>query len=42
VPGSEGDVRIKCELYKREVREGQETWLPADHWRLRRGMNRLL
>jgi hypothetical protein len=29
VPGSEGDVRIECELYKRGMREGQETWLPA-------------
>jgi len=26
VPGSEGDGRIECELYKREVSEGQETW----------------
>jgi hypothetical protein len=26
VPGSEGDVRIECELIKREVRDGQEIW----------------
>jgi hypothetical protein len=26
VPGSEGDVRIACGLYRREMREGQETW----------------
>jgi hypothetical protein len=29
VPGSEGDVRIECELIKREVRDGQEIWSPA-------------
>ncbi len=29
VPGSEGDVRIECELYKREMREGQEAWSPS-------------
>lgn len=26
VPGSEGDVRIQCELYRRAVNEGRETW----------------
>jgi len=29
VPGSEGDVRIMCELYKRAMREGQEIWSAA-------------
>jgi len=29
VPESEGDVRIECELIKREVRDGQEIWSPA-------------
>jgi hypothetical protein len=29
VPGSEGDVRIECELIKREVRDGQEIWSPT-------------
>ncbi len=30
VPGSEGDVRIQCQLYRREMREGQETWSPGE------------
>jgi len=29
VPGSEGDVRIQCELYRRQISEGHETWQPA-------------
>jgi hypothetical protein len=28
-PGSEGDVRIQCELYRHRVMEGRETWQPA-------------
>jgi hypothetical protein len=27
VPGSEGDVRIMCQLYRREMSEGRETWM---------------
>jgi hypothetical protein len=30
VPGSEGDVRIQCQLYRREMRDGQETWSPGE------------
>jgi hypothetical protein len=26
LPGSEGDMRIRAELYRREIREGQEHW----------------
>ena len=29
VPGSEGDVRIQCQLYAHGMREGQETWTPS-------------
>jgi hypothetical protein len=29
VPGTEGEVRIQCELYKRNMREGREEWSPA-------------
>jgi hypothetical protein len=29
VPGSEGEVRIDCELYRKGMKEGQETWSPA-------------
>jgi hypothetical protein len=29
VPGSEGEVRIECQLYRREMREGRESWQPA-------------
>jgi hypothetical protein len=29
VPGSEGEVRIVCELYQRGRNEGKETWQPA-------------
>jgi hypothetical protein len=29
VPGSEGEVRIECELYRKGNRDGQETWTPA-------------
>jgi hypothetical protein len=29
VPGSEGEVRIECELYRKGAREGQETWARA-------------
>ena len=29
VPGSEGDVRIECELYRRRMNAGREQWLPA-------------
>jgi hypothetical protein len=28
VPGSEGDVRILCQLYRRDMSEGRETWAP--------------
>lgn len=28
VPGSEGEVRIECQLYRRKIDEGQETWTP--------------
>jgi hypothetical protein len=29
IPGSEGDLRIRLELYRREVSEGREHWVPA-------------
>jgi hypothetical protein len=29
VPGSEGDVRIECELYRRHFEQGIEKWLPS-------------
>jgi hypothetical protein len=29
VPGSEGDVRIGCELYRHNVNEGIEKWVPS-------------
>jgi len=29
VPGSEGDVRIQCQLYAHGMREGQEMWTPS-------------
>ena len=29
VPGTEGEVRIECELYRRRMEEGKETWQPA-------------
>ncbi len=29
VPGTEGEVRIECELYRRRMNEGMETWQPA-------------
>ena len=28
VPGSEGDVRIRCELYRHQTIEGRERWQP--------------
>jgi hypothetical protein len=28
VPGSEGDVRIQCQLYRKEIHEGRENWQP--------------
>lgn len=28
VPGSEGDVRIQCQLFRRGMNEGRETWWP--------------
>ena len=28
VPGSEGDVRIRCQLYRREMGGGREAWSP--------------
>jgi hypothetical protein len=28
VPGSEGEVRIQCQLYRREIRDGREYWSP--------------
>ena len=33
IPGSEGDLRILLELYRREIREGQEHWVPAGTFR---------
>ncbi len=33
IPGSEGDLRVLLELYRREVREGQEHWVPAGTFR---------
>lgn len=33
VPGAEGDVRIECELYKREIREGLEGWSTSGTFR---------
>ena len=30
VPGSDGDVRIQCELYRHQVTEGRETWRPTE------------
>jgi hypothetical protein len=29
VPGTEGEVRIECELYRRRMEEGKETWQAA-------------
>ena len=29
VPGTDGEVRIRCELYQRQMREGSEKWEPA-------------
>ena len=29
IPGSEGDLRIRLELYRRELSEGREHWVPA-------------
>jgi len=29
VPGSEGEVRIECELYRKEMREGRQVWSAA-------------
>src|SRR5882672_5317126 len=29
IPGSEGELRIRLQLYRREIREGQEHWSPA-------------
>jgi hypothetical protein len=29
IPGSEGDLRIRLEIYRREVNEGREHWIPA-------------
>jgi hypothetical protein len=29
VPGSEGEVRIQCELYRKGMKKGQETWSPS-------------
>lgn len=29
IPGSEGDLRIRLEIYRRELNEGQEHWVPA-------------
>jgi hypothetical protein len=26
VPGTEGEVRIECELYRKQMREGRQTW----------------
>jgi len=32
VPGSEGDVRIRCELYRHQTIEGRERWQPAGNF----------
>jgi len=29
VPGTEGEVRITCELYRRQIEQGRERWQPA-------------
>jgi hypothetical protein len=29
VPGSEGEVRINCELYRKEMRSGRQVWSPS-------------
>ncbi len=29
VPGTDGEVRIRCELYQRQIREREEKWEPA-------------
>ncbi|MGB7495604.1 MAG: hypothetical protein WBQ61_07725 [Candidatus Acidiferrum sp.] len=29
VPGTKGEVRIECELYRKTMEEGQETWRPS-------------
>jgi hypothetical protein len=29
LPGTEGDLRVRLELYRRDVHEGQEHWTPA-------------
>jgi hypothetical protein len=33
LPGSEGDIRTLLELYRREIREGQEHWVSAGTFR---------
>jgi hypothetical protein len=33
IPGSEGDVRIICQLYRRNVADGNEKWSPAGTFR---------
>ena len=33
VPGSEGEVQIECELYRKEMQEGRETWSPSGTFR---------
>lgn len=30
LPGMEGDMRVRLELYRRDVSEGQERWTPAE------------
>jgi hypothetical protein len=32
VPGSEGDVRIECELYRRSLQNGRMTWSPVNRF----------
>ena len=34
LPGSEGDLRALLELYRREIREGQEHWVSAGTFRI--------
>jgi hypothetical protein len=32
VPGTEGEVRIECELYRRGMNEGREEWTPVERF----------
>lgn len=33
IPGTQGEVRIQCQLYRRTITEGQESWSPSGTFR---------